>query len=259
MKIATWNVNSLRVRLPQVLEWLARTETDVLALQETKMIDADFPVDALRAAGYHAAYAGQKTYNGVALLSRAEPRAVVRAAPGLDADEKRVIAADFGEVAVINLYVVNGVEVGHKRYDYKLAWLRQIADFVRDALARRNLLVVVGDFNIAPADLDVHDPQRWEGKILCSAPEREAFDALLALGLVDSFRARNESLQAFSWWPYWRGAFERDRGLRIDHILASRPLAERCVACAIDTAPRKAQRPSDHAPVVAEFDLPPAG
>lgn len=253
MKIATWNVNSLKVRLPQVLDWLAAVEPAVLALQETKLQDADFPAEAIRAAGYHVVYAGQKTYNGVAVLARAEPADVHTELPGLADPQRRVLGVTVGDVRVLDLYVPNGQAVGSDKYAYKLDWLDKLATYVEAQLAAHPRLVVLGDFNIAPEDRDVHDPEAWRGQILCSEPERAAFRHLLDLGLADSFRLFEQAPASFSWWDYRQGGFRRNLGLRIDHILVSPALAGACTACGIDTAPRRLERPSDHAPVVAEF------
>jgi exodeoxyribonuclease-3 len=252
-KIATWNVNSLRIRLPHVLDWLAREQPDVLALQETKTVDADFPAEALMAAGYQAVFSGQKTYNGVALLSRTAASAVVTDPPQLDDPQRRILAASYGDVRVINVYVPNGSEVGSEKYAYKLDWLGKIHAFIREELAQYPQLVVLGDFNIAPEDRDVHEPAAWQGKILCSEPERQAFQGLLALGLSDAFRLFPQEEASFSWWDYRAAGFRRNIGLRIDHILLSVALQAECRACRIDKAPRKLERPSDHAPVVVEW------
>jgi exodeoxyribonuclease III len=253
MKIATWNVNSLRVRLPHLLDWLATSPVDAVGIQETKLVDEAFPLAELAAAGYHAVHNGQKTYNGVALLSRLPITDVSRDLPGFEDEQKRVIAATIGDVRVINVYVVNGQAVGSDKYDYKLRFLEALRRYVADELSRHAELALVGDFNIAPAPEDTHDPAVWEGQILCSEPEREALRALLALGLKDSFRLFEQPERSFSWWDYRQAAFRRNLGLRIDHVLISEPLAARCVHCQIDTAPRRLERPSDHAPVVAEF------
>lgn len=254
MKIASWNVNSLKVRLPQVLDWLAAHGPDVLALQETKLADDQFPVDAFSGTGWHVAYSGQKTYNGVALVSRAQPADVVTDRQGLHDEQRRILAATLDGVRVWNLYVPNGQEVGSDKYDYKLDWLARMAAHLLDELARHEHLVVVGDFNVAPTDADVHDPEAWAGRIHCSEAERAAVQRLLDLGLVDTFRRFAQPARSFSWWDYRANAFRRDRGLRIDLVLASTALAGRCTAAAIDVAPRRHERPSDHAPVMADFD-----
>lgn len=255
MKIATWNVNSLKVRLAHVLDWLSEHEPDVLALQETKLTDDKFPVDAINEAGYHVAYSGQKTYNGVALISRAALDDVVTDVDDLDDPARRILGATVNGVRVLNLYVVNGQEVGSEKYEHKLFWLRQVSRYIEDDLRQHSRYVVLGDFNIAPDDRDVHDPQAWHEKILCSTPERERLQGILAHGLKDTFRLFEQPERAFSWWDYRAFAFRRNMGLRIDLILASDSLAAHCTRCWIDTAPRKLERPSDHAPVVAEFTL----
>lgn len=255
MRIATWNVNSLRVRLPQLLEWLAGSAPDVVALQETKLTDDAFPADELLAAGYHSVCSGQKTYNGVAILARGAPAEVVRDMPGYDDPQRRVLAASVGAVRVIDLYVPNGQSVGSDKYHYKLGWLRALRKWLRSELAAHPRLVVLGDFNIAPEDRDVHDPAAWAGSVLVSAEERDALRETLALGLVDVFRRFEQPPQSFSWWDYRAGAFRRNHGLRIDLVLASMALAERCTACQIDREPRRVERASDHTPVVASFDI----
>lgn len=255
MKIATWNVNSLRVRLPHLLDWLASERPDVVGLQETKLSDPDFPGEAIAAAGYQAVFSGEKTYNGVALLARGPAEAVVTGIPGLGDDQRRVIAASYGDLRVIDLYVPNGQAVGSEKYDYKLRWLGALTGWLRREAAEHPRLVVVGDYNIAPDDRDVHDPKVWEEAIMCSSPERAAFHALLDLGLCDCFRRLEPEGGHFSWWDYRAGAFRRGHGLRIDHLLASAGLCERLRACRIDRDMRARERPSDHAPVIAEFDL----
>ncbi|MCP5154776.1 MAG: exodeoxyribonuclease III [Ectothiorhodospiraceae bacterium] len=255
MKIATWNVNSLNVRLPHVLDWLATQAPDVLALQETKLTDDKFPVEALAAAGYRALFAGQKTYNGVALLTREAATDPLTDIPDLDDPDRRILIATVGGVRVVNLYVVNGQEVGSEKYAYKLEWLRAVTAHVARELEQHRDLVVVGDFNITPDDRDVHDPDAWRERILCSTPEREALGRLLALGLTDAFRLFEQAPASFSWWDYRQGAFRRNLGLRIDLVLPTTALGGRCTGCTVDTAPRRLERPSDHAPVVAEFDL----
>lgn len=254
MKIATWNVNSLKVRLPQVLDWLSLVQPDVLALQETKLTDDKFPAAEIEAAGYHSVFSGQKTYNGVALLSKKTGTDVARDIPGVDDPQRRVIAAAYGDMRVINLYAPNGESVDSDKYQYKLGWLAKLTDFAVQELKRYPKLVMLGDFNIAPQDRDVYDPLMWEGKVLCSAPERQAFQRLLETGLFDTFRLFDQAEKQFSWWDYRMNAFRRNMGLRIDHVLASKPLCKKCRSCVIDKAPRKNERPSDHTPVVAEFE-----
>lgn len=254
MKIASWNVNSLRVRLPQVLDWLTAAQPDILALQETKLQDEQFPREEILAAGYQAAFSGQKTYNGVAILTRQPVDDVLRDIPGLDDPQRRILALSCGGIRVINLYVPNGESVESDKYRYKLDWLAAVTDFIRAELTRHPELVVLGDFNIAPAPLDVHDPAAWEGRVLFSLPEREAFGRMLATGLCDTLRLKRPDETVYSWWDYRMAAFRRNLGLRIDHILASPRLCERCLDCRIDTIPRGWERPSDHAPVIAEFE-----
>lgn len=255
MKIASWNVNSLKVRLEQVLDWCGTARPDVLALQETKLTDDNFPAAEIEAAGYRCAYTGQPTYNGVAILSRgAEPEDVVTDPPGVPGEQRRLIAATVDGVRVINLYVVNGQAVGTDKYDYKLDWLDRVTDFVAGEMQNHEQLAVVGDFNIAPEAEDVHDPDKWEGKVLFSEPERQALQKLMGLGLEDSFRLFDQPRESFSWWDYRAAAFRRGMGLRIDLVLVTRALAERCTAAGIDVEPRRRERPSDHAPVWAEFD-----
>lgn len=253
LKIATWNVNSLNVRLPHVQAWCHEARPDILALQETKLTDDRFPEAELREAGYLSVYAGQKTYNGVAILSREPGADPVTDVPGLDDPQRRVLAATYGDLRVINLYVVNGQEVGSEKFDYKLEWLARVTDWVAAELARHPRLVVLGDFNVAPDDRDVHDPEAWHERILCSTPEREALQRMLDVGLVDTFRQFEQPERSFSWWDYRMAAFRRDMGLRIDLILASETLSRQCRASYIDKEPRRQERPSDHTPVIAEF------
>ena len=255
MLLATWNVNSLRVRLPHLKDWLAANRVDVIALQETKLDDPDFPRDEVESLGLQVAFSGQRTYNGVALLSRAGLDDVVPGIPGFVDEQKRVLAATVGGVRVIDVYVPNGQAVGSEKYEYKLRWLEALRGYVAAELARHPHLVVLGDYNIAPEDRDVHDPKAWEGSVHVSEPERAALRALLAAGLEDCFRRFEQPEKSFSWWDYRMMAFRRNAGLRIDLILASRALAQNCGACHIDKAPRKLERPSDHAPVVARFDI----
>ncbi len=253
MVVATWNVNSLRVRLPQVLQWLQEQQPDVLCLQETKLPDPEFPVDALRDAGYQAAYAGQKTYNGVAVLSRAPAGEVVTDLPDLDDPQRRVLAATIDGVRVLNVYIPNGAEVDSDKYAYKLAWLRHLDDYIAAQVVAYPRLLLLGDFNIAPENEDVYDPKAWEGSVLFSEPERAAFRRLLGRGLHDTFRKFTTAPGGYTWWDYRAASFRRNHGLRIDHILASGAMYQGCTACRIDTAPRKLERPSDHAPVIAAF------
>jgi len=255
MKIATWNVNSLRVRLPHVLAWLAKEQPDVLAVQETKTVDADFPVAVLLEAGYHSVFSGQKTYNGVALLSHSRMEDVVTDLANLQDPQRRILAGTQDGVRIIDLYVPNGSEVGSDKYAYKLDWLAKVQAFIADELTRHPRLVVLGDFNIAPEDRDVYEPATWRDKILCSMPERDAFQGWLALGLSDAFRLFEQEEASYSWWDYRAAGFRRNFGLRIDHILVSAALRDECQSCRIDKEPRMLERPSDHAPVIAEFVL----
>ncbi|WP_018868883.1 MULTISPECIES: exodeoxyribonuclease III [unclassified Thioalkalivibrio] len=254
MKIASWNVNSLKVRLPQVLSWLGTSHTDILALQETKLTDEAFPVAAIHEAGYQVVHSGQKTYNGVAILSRTEATDVVTDPPGLEDAQRRILAATIAGVRVVNLYVVNGEAVDSEKYAYKLDWLSRVRSWLEEEARHHDRLVVLGDFNIAPDDRDVHDPEAWEGKVLCSAPEREALQSLQALGLEDTFRAFDQPEGEFSWFDYRAASYRRNRGLRIDLILASAELGRRLAGAGIDREPRAWERPSDHAPVWAEFN-----
>lgn len=252
-KIATWNVNSLRVRLPQVLEWLKEYQPDALALQETKLPDADFPITHFTDAGYHATFSGQKTYNGVAILTRQPVTDIVTDLPELEDPQRRVLAVVVNDIRIVNLYIPNGESVDSDKYQYKLKWLAKLDVFLKHELIRHPRTIVLGDFNIAPAEIDVHDPKQWEGHVLFSDKERAAFQAMLDLGFVDCFRQLHPTEKAFSWWDYRLNAFKRNMGLRIDHLLASHSLAKQCTVCAIDKNPRMNERPSDHAPVVAEF------
>lgn len=250
MKLATWNVNSLKVRLPHVLDWLTANPIDVLCLQETKQQDSDFPQAELQAAGYHSVFSGQKTYNGVAILSRTPGHDVQMGIPKLVDEQKRVIAATFGDVRVVCVYVPNGQSVDSDKYQYKLGWLTALHEWLKQELVRHPKLVLLGDYNIAPEDRDVHDPKAWEGNVLVSESERAQFRSLEQLGLRDSFRLFEQPEKSYSWWDYRMMAFRRNMGLRIDHILISEPLVGLCKSCVIDKAPRKLERPSDHTPVV---------
>ncbi len=253
MKLATWNVNSLKVRLQQVTDWLELNQPDVLCLQETKLQDQNFPIDAITSIGYQAVYIGQKTYNGVALLSKQTGNDVVTAIPKLEDIQKRVIAATYADVRVICVYIPNGSEVGSEKYQYKLNWLAALQQWLQIELIKYPKLALLGDFNIAPEDRDVYDPETWQGKILCSQAERDAFNSMIEMGFVDSFRLFNEQKKIYTWWDYRMMAFRRNRGLRIDHILLSEKLSQSCVECTIDRDMRKHERPSDHAPVVVEL------
>jgi exodeoxyribonuclease-3 len=253
MKIATWNVNSLKIRLPHVIDWLAENPVDALCLQETKTIDEKFPVDALREAGYHAAFQGQKTYNGVAILAPlAQPLGdVVFGIPGFEDDQRRVISATVNQVRLVCAYFPNGQAVGSDKYAYKLRWLEALIAWLAVEIGQHAATALLGDYNIAPEDRDVHDPAAWVGQVLVSEAERKAFEALVALGFRDTFRMFEQPDKLYSWWDYRMLAFRRNMGLRIDHILVSPSLVPRVTACVIDRAARKREQPSDHAPVVA--------
>ena len=256
MKLATWNVNSLRVRLPHLLDWLAAQSPDVACLQETKCEDAGFPSAELRAAGYESLHHGQRTYNGVAILSRVPAKEVCRGIPAFVDEQSRVIAADVAGIRVVSVYVPNGQAVGSDKFAYKLRWFEALASWLAAELAAHPRLTVLGDFNVAPEDRDVHDPAMWEGKIHVSEPEREALARVAAVGFSDAFRLFDQPEKSFSWWDYRMGAFRRNMGLRIDHVLLSPELARSCRSCTIDVAPRRLERPSDHAPVVCELAIP---
>jgi len=254
LTLATWNVNSLKVRLQHLLDWLGTHAVDVVCLQETKLPDDRFPVDLLQQAGYESVFTGQKTYNGVAILTR---RATVGVATDVQAnlpdfpdEQKRLIAATVAGVRVVCGYFPNGQAVGSDKYDYKLRWIAALNEWLRGELARSPQLALLGDYNVAPEDRDVHDPKAWEGQVLFSEPERQAFRDLVALGLVDSFRLFEQPERSYTWWDYRMLAFRRKMGLRIDHILLSQALAARCTACTIDVEPRRLEQPSDHAPVI---------
>jgi exodeoxyribonuclease-3 len=255
LKIATWNVNSLKVRLPQVLDWLSSHKPEILCLQETKLEDPNFPLADIQAAGYRSTYAGQKTYNGVAILSRAEATAVQVNIPHYDDPQKRVLAATIQGIRTICAYVPNGESIESDKYRYKLKWLEHLSAWLKDEVATHPRLVLLGDYNIAPQARDVYDPKAWEGQVLCSEPERDAFRRLLALGLTDSFRLFDQPEKSYTWWDYRMMSFRRKLGLRIDHILLSASLAQACRSCTIDKEMRARERPSDHAPVIAELEI----
>jgi exodeoxyribonuclease-3 len=253
VKLATWNVNSLRVRLPQLLTWIGREQPDIVCLQETKTEDANFPTQDLRAAGYYSLFAGQRAYNGVAILTRVPTGDVVGGIPGFADEQKRVLAATVEGTRIICVYVPNGESVESDKYRYKLSWLAALHAWLRQEIKAYPRLALLGDFNVAPEDRDVHDPRLWEGKVLFSEPERAAFQGLLGLGLRDSFRLFEQPERLFSWWDYRMNAFKRNLGLRIDHILLSQELAGRARASRIEKSLRGLERPSDHAPVVTEL------
>lgn len=253
-KIATWNVNSIRVRLQQVLAWLQEVSPDVLCLQEIKVVDADFPSAAFEALGYQVTVSGQKTYNGVAILSKMPTAHSVTAFSGFEDPQKRVLAVSVGDLRIVNLYIPNGSEVGSEKYQYKLTWLQHLRSFLTSELKQHQNIIVVGDFNIAPEDRDVHDPEKWRDQVLCSAAERAALQEIMSLGFVDTFRLQDQPEKSFSWWDYRMAAFRRNLGLRIDHIIATPELSKHCVSCDIDAKPRALEQPSDHAPVLAKFE-----
>lgn len=252
MKYATWNVNSLNVRLPHVLDWLQANQPDALALQETKQEDSKFPYQALAEVGYQSIHFGQKTYNGVAILSRHPLQEIQLGIPDFDDEQRRVVAATIGDTRVVCAYMPNGQSLDSDKYLYKLRWLNAMTAWLAEELQRHPRLVLMGDYNIAPEDCDVHDPQAWVGQVLVSEPERAAFKALVALGLHDSFRLFEQAEGSYSWWDYRMAGFRRNLGLRIDHILVSDALVAECKASWIDKLPRKLERPSDHTPVVLE-------
>jgi exodeoxyribonuclease-3 len=255
LSVATWNVNSLKVRLPHLLDWLRQHATDVVCLQETKLTDDKFPAEELQAAGYRSVFAGQKTYNGVAILLReastAVPAEVQVNLPNFADEQKRLIALTLDGLRIVNGYFPNGQAVGSEKFGYKLQWLAALTHWLRGEMARHEQVLLAGDFNIAPEPRDVHDPALWDGQVLFSEPERAAFRALLDLGLKDSFRLFEQPERSYTWWDYRNLAFRRKMGLRIDHILLSTPLAARCASCTIDVEPRRREQPSDHAPVLA--------
>ena len=253
MKIATWNVNSMKVRLPHVVEWLQNHEPDVLVLQEIKQLTENFPTEALQEIGYHSIASGQKTYNGVAVISKSPGTDPVTDFPDLDDPQRRILASTVDDIRIVDLYIPNGSEVGSEKYEYKLNWLRSLRNFLEAEMQRHENVVVLGDFNIAPADADVYDPEKWGDAILCSPHEREALGELFKLGLTDVFRKFEHPEGTFSWWDYRAAGFRRNAGLRIDLILTSNSMTERCKASYVDKEPRAWERPSDHAPVVAEF------
>jgi exodeoxyribonuclease III len=259
VNLASWNVNSLKVRLPHLLQWLETNPVDLLGLQELKLTDENFPVQALDEAGYGAVYAGQKTYNGVAILykksSMPAPVDVQVNLPSYPDEQKRVIAATFGDLRFVSAYVVNGSEVGSDKFEYKKAWLDALIKDCEQWLSQYPKLALVGDYNIAPDDRDVHDPKAWKDQVLCSDEERSRWQALLGLGLVDSFRLFEQAEKTFSWWDYRMLGFQKNKGLRIDHVLLSNALVPGCTASVIDRAPRKWEKPSDHAPAVATVHI----
>lgn len=257
MKIATWNVNSLKVRLQHVIDWLETSHTDVLCLQELKLTDDKFPRAELEEKGYRSWFTGQKTYNGVGILVReglnVDESSIVRNIPGFEDPQQRVIAATVEGVRIISAYFPNGQAPGTDKFAYKLNWLAALHDWVASEMTQYPQLALLGDYNIAPEDRDVHDPKAWEGQNLVSPEERAEFVRLIELGLVDAFRQFEQPEKIYSWWDYRMMAFRRNAGLRIDHILLSKALAPLCSSCNVDKVPRKWEQPSDHAPVVAQI------
>ncbi|MGB5211553.1 MAG: exodeoxyribonuclease III [Gammaproteobacteria bacterium] len=253
MKVVSWNVNSLRVRLPQVLQLIQQSGPDVIALQETKLQNQDFPRDELESAGYRLVFNGQRTYNGVALMSRTEPADIITDIPGLDDPQRRLAGATINDIRFLNVYVPNGQALDSDKYQYKLRWLEAFTDMLAGEIAAHSKLVVMGDFNIAPEDQDVYDPNAWRGQVLVSDAERQALQKIMALGLQDTFRLFPQEDNRYSWWDYRAGAFPRNRGLRIDLMLASPEMAELCQAADIDLESRSHDRPSDHALISADF------
>lgn len=254
-KIASWNVNSLKVRLPHVIDWLTEQTPDVLALQETKSTDDNFPLEDILSTGYQVHYIGQKTYNGVAILTKDDAELIAKEIPDYDDVQRRVIAIKTQGITVLNLYVPNGSEVDSEKYEYKMDWFKHLHPFIAELKADNDKMIILGDFNIAPDERDVHDPEEWEGKVHVSPKEREQFTKLLEAGFHDSFRLFEQEDKLYSWWDYRAAGFRRNRGLRIDHVLLSDVLKESCKKSWIDKSPRKLERPSDHTPVIAELSL----
>ncbi len=253
MRLASWNVNSLRIRIGHLLDWLAEARPDVVCLQETKTEDAHFPAAELRSAGYHAVFCGQRAYNGVAILSKSEIHDVAPGIPGFADQLKRCIAATIDGVRIVCLYAPNGEAPGTEKYAYKLRWYEALTGWMVRAREETPNLALLGDMNVAPEDRDVHDPKRWAGKIHVSEPEREALRKLMAVGFADAFRLFPQPEKTFSWWDYRLNAFQRGWGLRIDLALLAPALAKRCKACTVDLGPRQLERPSDHAPVIVDL------
>ncbi|PJD96000.1 MAG: exodeoxyribonuclease III [Legionella sp.] len=254
-KLASWNVNSLKIRLDQVLDWLAKSQVDVLALQETKLIDELFPKEQLAEEGFYCVFSGQKTYNGVALISKKPITEVQVDIPDLIDPQRRILATTVAGMRIVNLYVPNGAAVDSEKYQYKLNWLSKVTQFLAEQLKQYEKVAVVGDFNIAPQDIDVHSPKEWEGCVHVSPAERDAFEGILRLGFHDSFRLFPQEDNSFSWWDYRAAGYRRNRGLRIDHVLLNDALSAQCTRSAIDKEPRGTERPSDHAPVWVELDI----
>lgn len=260
MKLATWNINSLNVRLPQVLDWLKDNPVQALCLQELKMVSERFPIDAFKEIGYDAHWVGQKTYNGVAIITPNRGTDEQINIPNFEDEQQRAIAitlpSSVGDIRVINVYCPNGQSLDSDKYEYKLNWYKALNKWLEEEIKKYPLLAILGDYNIAPRDIDVHDPEAWEGGVLVSPEERSAFEKLINLGLVDSFTQFEQAEKSYTWWDYRRLAFRRNAGLRIDHILLSTELMKYCTACVIDKEPRRNEQPSDHTPVIATLDLP---
>lgn len=254
-KIATWNVNSLRVRLTQVLSWLTEHQPDVLALQETKVIDEDFPLAEINQAGYECVFSGQRAYNGVAFLTKKQSRDQITEFPTFADPQRRVLCMTVGDIRILNLYIPNGENLFSEKYTYKMNWLGHLQTFLQEEVKRHPQFVMLGDFNIAPEEVDIHDPKAFQESILFTEQERKAFQQMMSHGLHDCFRKHTQPEKSYSWWDYRLNAFKRNLGARIDHILATEVLAKDCSRCYIDKTPRGWERPSDHTPVVAEFEV----
>lgn len=257
-KVATWNVNSLRIRLTDLIEWLSIHQPDIMAIQETKLQDHAFPIKELNEAGYHVIFSGQKTYNGVAMLTKSgnDFSEVITDLPELNDPQRRILCVNWHGIKFLNLYVPNGQSLDSEKYTYKLNWLEKVYNYLQEQILVHNKIIVLGDFNIAPHSADVANPELWEGGVIVSESERKAFKKITDLGLQDTFRLFDQPAETYSWWDYRAASFQRNHGLRIDLILASKELAKKCLSCNIDIEARKAVRPSDHAPVMAFFDLP---
>ena len=257
MKLATWNVNSLTVRIGQVEDWIKKAQPDLLLLQETKQENIKFPHDAINALGYKSIHNGQKTYNGVAIISKYELLDVQHNIPNFQDEQKRLIAAtintEYGKIRIVCVYVPNGQSVGSDKYHYKLDWLKHFTSWLKNEMLSFPDIIIAGDFNIAPQDIDCHDPEAWKDNVLVSTKEREAFQSMLSLGLLDSFRATNPEETQYSWWDYRMAGFRRNHGMRIDHILTNKKIIDKTTLTSIDKEPRKSERPSDHTPVIIEF------
>ena len=255
MKICTWNLNSLNVRLDQLCSWISAKKPDVVCIQETRMVDEKFPVDRISELGYFSTFAGQKSNNGVAVISRSKMTNLVTDFPNFEDPQRRLLATTIDNIRIVNVYIPFGGEVASDKYKYKLKWLGHLLVFIKVEMQRHENVILIGDYNIAPTDDDVYDPERWEGKVLCSEPERNMYRNLIDTGLTDLYRKFKQPPKSYSSWSYSHDAFQLNNGFRIDHILASVSMANKCIACEIDKEPRSWERPSDHAPVLATFDL----